>query len=124
MSDTPSAAEAVSDTFVVGPTVAVNSPKLSMYTTTATWCDACKKSLPQLAAIRAAFGARPIKRMIQMQLQNPLATELLKEEYPEGSEVHIDVADGKFVIEVVDRRADGEQAGADGDQAGTGRGES
>ena len=47
------------------------------------------------------FGARPLKRVIQTELQNPLATELLKEEHPEGSEVKIDAEDGEFVIDVV-----------------------
>jgi len=45
------------------------------------------------------FGARPIRRVIQHRLQNPLATELLKEEYPEGSTVRIDYARGEFTFE-------------------------
>jgi ATP-dependent Clp protease ATP-binding subunit ClpB len=36
------------------------------------------------------YGARPLKRVIQQELQNPLATELLKNAYPEGSTVAID----------------------------------
>ena len=36
------------------------------------------------------YGARPLKRVIQQQLQNPLATELLKEVLPEGEVVQID----------------------------------
>ena len=45
-----------------------------------------------------AYGARPVKRVIQQSLQNPLATELLKGEYPEGSTIEIDVdgEDQKF----------------------------
>jgi ATP-dependent Clp protease ATP-binding subunit ClpB len=35
------------------------------------------------------FGARPLKRVVQQQLQNPLATELLKGEFPEGATVEI-----------------------------------
>ncbi len=31
------------------------------------------------------YGARPLKRVIQQQIQNPLATEILKREFPEGS---------------------------------------
>ncbi len=45
-----------SDRMIIGPSVVIAPAKLRMYTTTATWCDACKKSLPQLAAIRTAFG--------------------------------------------------------------------
>src|SRR5205085_9112918 len=40
------------------------------------------------------FGARPLKRVIQQQVQNPLATEILKGEFPEGSLVRIDFHDG------------------------------
>jgi len=36
------------------------------------------------------FGARPLKRVIQREIQNPLATELLKSTYAEGSTVKID----------------------------------
>jgi ATP-dependent Clp protease ATP-binding subunit ClpB len=37
-----------------------------------------------------SFGARPVKRVIQNSVQNPLATELLRGEYPEGATVVID----------------------------------
>ncbi len=43
-----------------------------------------------------AYGARPLKRVIQQQIQNPLATELLKGHFPEGSVVKIDFRDGEF----------------------------
>ncbi|MGD9632399.1 MAG: ATP-dependent chaperone ClpB [Pirellulales bacterium] len=45
------------------------------------------------------FGARPLKRVIQQQLQNPLAAELLKGEYPEGSTVKIDFDGEEFTFE-------------------------
>jgi ATP-dependent Clp protease ATP-binding subunit ClpB len=45
------------------------------------------------------FGARPLKRVIQNELQNPLASELLKGEYPEGSTVKIDFDDDEFTFE-------------------------
>jgi ATP-dependent Clp protease ATP-binding subunit ClpB len=45
------------------------------------------------------FGARPLKRVIQQQLQNPLAAELLKGEYPEGSTVKIDFDGEEFSFE-------------------------
>jgi len=44
------------------------------------------------------FGARPIRRVLQQRLQNPLATELLKETFPEGSTVVVDYQDGEFVF--------------------------
>ncbi len=46
------------------------------------------------------FGARPVKRVIQQSLQNPLATELLKEEIPEGSTVEVDFVDGEFTFRI------------------------
>jgi ATP-dependent Clp protease ATP-binding subunit ClpB len=45
------------------------------------------------------YGARPLKRVIQQRLQNPLAVELLKQQLPEGSRVRIDYADGAFTFE-------------------------
>ena len=35
-------------------------PTLRMYTSTATWCAACKASLPQLRTLRAAFASREL----------------------------------------------------------------
>ncbi len=45
------------------------------------------------------YGARPLKRVIQQRVQNPLATELLKGEYPEGTRIRIDYQDPDFVFE-------------------------
>ena len=54
------------------------------------------------------YGARPVKRVIQQLVQNPLATELLRGEYPEGSTVEVDVADDakddNFTFRRVDSR--------------------
>ncbi|MEK6249315.1 MAG: AAA family ATPase, partial [Planctomycetales bacterium] len=46
-----------------------------------------------------AFGARPLKRVIQQAIQNPLATEILKGQFSEGAEVHVDYQDGKFTFQ-------------------------
>jgi ATP-dependent Clp protease ATP-binding subunit ClpB len=48
------------------------------------------------------YGARPLKRVIQQRLQNPLATELLKESYPEGGGVRIDFDGEEFTFEQFD----------------------
>ncbi len=48
------------------------------------------------------FGARPLKRVIQQQIQNPLAVELLNREFTEGSRVKIDFVDGEFGFERVE----------------------
>jgi ATP-dependent Clp protease ATP-binding subunit ClpB len=45
------------------------------------------------------FGARPLKRVIQQRIQNPLAVELLKGEFEEGSAVKIGYEEGEFGFE-------------------------
>ncbi len=45
------------------------------------------------------FGARPLKRVIQQQIQNPLAVELLRREFKEGTRVKIDCVDNEFAFE-------------------------
>jgi ATP-dependent Clp protease ATP-binding subunit ClpB len=52
-----------------------------------------------------AYGARPLKRVIQQRLQNPLATELLKGSYPEGSGVRVDYDGDEFTFEQFDPTA-------------------
>ena len=38
-----------------------------------------------------AYGARPLKRLIQTAIANPLAIKLLEGAYPEGSTIQVDV---------------------------------
>jgi ATP-dependent Clp protease ATP-binding subunit ClpB len=45
-----------------------------------------------------AFGARPVKRVIQQEVQNPLATELLRGEYPEGATIVVDAEGEEFTF--------------------------
>ena len=45
------------------------------------------------------YGARPLKRVIQQRLENPLATELLRGEYADGDCVKIDVDGDEFVMQ-------------------------
>ena len=39
------------------------------------------------------YGARPLKRVIQRMLQDPLAMRILEGEFPEGSKVYVDAPD-------------------------------
>jgi ATP-dependent Clp protease ATP-binding subunit ClpB len=48
------------------------------------------------------YGARPLKRLIQQKIQNPLAVEVLKKEFAEGSRVKIDCVDGEFTFERIE----------------------
>ncbi|HEY1825669.1 MAG TPA: AAA family ATPase, partial [Acidimicrobiales bacterium] len=41
-----------------------------------------------------AYGARPLKRVIQRRLEDPLALAVLKGVYKEGDTIRVDVADG------------------------------
>jgi ATP-dependent Clp protease ATP-binding subunit ClpB len=47
-----------------------------------------------------AFGARPLKRVIQREVSDRLATMLLDGEVADGSTVHVDAADGEIAITV------------------------
>ena len=44
------------------------------------------------------YGARPLKRVIQRALQNPLATMLLEGSVQDGQTVDVTVRDGKLQI--------------------------
>ncbi len=47
-----------------------------------------------------AFGARPLKRVIQQQIENPLAQEILRGELPTGSGVRVDFDGAAFNFDV------------------------
>ena len=51
------------------------------------------------------YGARPLKRVIQQQIQNPLAIELLKRNLADGGHVKVDCQDGEFTFEWLDSPA-------------------
>jgi ATP-dependent Clp protease ATP-binding subunit ClpB len=44
------------------------------------------------------FGARPLRRVIQREVEDPLAMALLEGRYPEGSVVTVDEADGAITL--------------------------
>jgi ATP-dependent Clp protease ATP-binding subunit ClpB len=44
------------------------------------------------------FGARPLRRVIQREVEDPLALALLEGRYPEGSTVVVDEADGAIIL--------------------------
>jgi ATP-dependent Clp protease ATP-binding subunit ClpB len=60
--------------------------------------DAAREAIA-LEGYDPTYGARPLKRVIQQRVQNPLAVELLKSELPEGARIRIDYADGEFAFE-------------------------
>ena len=46
------------------------------------------------------YGARPLKRLIQREIENPLALKVLSGEVKEGSSVKVDIKDGKPIFVV------------------------
>jgi ATP-dependent Clp protease ATP-binding subunit ClpB len=44
------------------------------------------------------YGARPLRRVIQREIQNPLATALLRSSYEEGSTVYVDYDGSSFTF--------------------------
>jgi ATP-dependent Clp protease ATP-binding subunit ClpB len=52
------------------------------------------------------YGARPLKRVIQRELQNPLAQMILEGSVPDGSAVRVTARDGKLTIEPVRSEAE------------------
>ena len=62
--------------------------------------DVTETALDEIASegYDPTYGARPLKRVIQQRIQNPLAVELLKREFEEGSRVKIDYLSGDFTF--------------------------
>jgi ATP-dependent Clp protease ATP-binding subunit ClpB len=48
------------------------------------------------------YGARPLKRVIQQQIQNPLASEILKGRFGEGVTIRVDFRDDGFTFERIE----------------------
>ncbi len=59
--------------------------------------DAAKDQLGE-EGYDPAYGARPLKRVIQQRLQNELANELLSGRLPPGCKIVVDVKDGEFAF--------------------------
>ncbi|MEA1999920.1 MAG: hypothetical protein U9N61_11450, partial [Euryarchaeota archaeon] len=47
------------------------------------------------------FGARPIKRMIQRMIEDPLSLKILNGEFKAGDEIKMDVSDGTIEFSLV-----------------------
>jgi ATP-dependent Clp protease ATP-binding subunit ClpB len=59
--------------------------------------EAAKLHLAE-AGYDPTFGARPLKRVIQRELQDPLALALLQGEFKEGDTIHVDFKEGSLVF--------------------------
>ncbi len=66
--------------------------------------DVSQAAIDQIAAVGydPTYGARPLKRVIQQRIQNPLAIEMLKRDFREGTRVAVDYRDEAFTFEPVE----------------------
>ncbi len=62
--------------------------------------DAARKWLAE-EGFDPAFGARPLKRSIQRELQDALALKLLSGEFHEGDMIHVDRGEGGLTFSAV-----------------------
>jgi ATP-dependent Clp protease ATP-binding subunit ClpB len=60
--------------------------------------DAARQYLAN-AGYDPVYGARPLKRVIQREVQDPLALALLRGEFTEGDTVRVDALDGRILFE-------------------------
>ena len=60
--------------------------------------DAAASAWLANAGYDPVYGARPLKRVIQRELQNPLAQQILEGHIPDGSTVHVSAGDKGLVI--------------------------
>jgi ATP-dependent Clp protease ATP-binding subunit ClpB len=63
-----------------------------------TLTDAAKRYLAE-EGYDPVYGARPLKRAIQRELQDPLAMAVLEDRFGAGDVVHVDVRDGRLAFD-------------------------
>ena len=61
------------------------------------WTDRALDLLAELG-YDPVYGARPLKRVVQSKIENPLAMALLERKFSEGDTVVVDAADGEFAF--------------------------
>jgi ATP-dependent Clp protease ATP-binding subunit ClpB len=64
------------------------------------WTDALREHLAEIG-YDPVFGARPLKRVIQREVQDPLALAILRGDFTEGDTVRVDYRDGQVVFDRV-----------------------
>ena len=60
--------------------------------------DAARDLLGE-AGFDPVYGARPLKRAIQQQIENPLAQRILKSEFAPGNHIRATARDGQIVFD-------------------------
>lgn len=69
-----------------------------------TWTDAARKHLAK-AGFDPIYGARPLRRAIQSQVEDLVAEEFLKGTIARGQHVVLDAADGKLTLTQAEKTA-------------------
>jgi ATP-dependent Clp protease ATP-binding subunit ClpB len=64
--------------------------------------DAAKRLMADLG-YDPVYGARPLKRAMQREIQDPLAQHILRGEFKDGDVIEVDVRDGQFVFRQAER---------------------
>ncbi len=59
------------------------------------------------------YGARPLKRVMQRRIQDPLALKMLQGEFEDGDRVAVDFRDGEFLFEALPERARADATGSE-----------
>ncbi len=75
---------------------------------TITLTDAAKRQLVE-EGYDPVYGARPLKRVIQRRIQDPLAMKILAGDVRDGDHVVVDFRDGQFTFDVVAGEAEEER---------------
>ncbi|HID11845.1 MAG TPA: ATP-dependent chaperone ClpB [Candidatus Latescibacteria bacterium] len=73
------------------------------------WTDQALNLLAELG-YDPVYGARPLKRVVQNKIENPLAMALLERKFSEGDIVTIDACDGEFAFRKEEPQAEREAA--------------
>lgn len=97
----PSAASGRVALTTVGPTAGVMAEVKNYFRPEFLNCiDAAVAELAK-AVFDPVYGARPLKRAIQSELENPLAREILSGRFAPKDVIRVDVEGGRFVFENV-----------------------
>jgi ATP-dependent Clp protease ATP-binding subunit ClpB len=65
------------------------------------------RALVAAAGYDPAFGARPLKRVIQREVADRLASAILEGRLPDGADVTVDATDGEITVDASPERSDG-----------------
>ncbi len=86
-------------TAIIDIQVAELSQRLADRSITVSVTDQAKALIGELG-YDPSFGARPLKRLVQQKLENPLASKIIAGEIPDGSNVVVDAAGKTFTFEL------------------------